>query len=70
MRWISLSVPQKAAVLLFYREGMSCEAIAKSLGIPMATAKSHLHRARARLRESLADMVDSSQIQALREAAS
>jgi RNA polymerase sigma-70 factor (ECF subfamily) len=66
-----LSVPQKAAVLLFYREGMSCEAIAKTLGIPMATAKSHLHRARARLRESLADMVeDSSQIQALREAAS
>jgi RNA polymerase sigma-70 factor (ECF subfamily) len=66
-----LSVPQKAAVLLFYREGMSCEAIAKTLGIPMATAKSHLHRARARLRESLADMVeDTSQIQALREAAS
>ena len=66
-----LSVPQRAAVVLFYREGMSCEAISKTLGIPMATAKSHLHRARARLRESLAETVlDSSQIRALREAAS
>jgi len=66
-----LSVPQRASVLLFYREGMSCEAIAQTLGIPMATAKSHLHRARARLRESLAGLVhDWSQIQALREAAS
>lgn len=66
-----LSVPQRAAVLLFYREGMSCEAISKTLGIPMATAKSHLHRARARLRESLAETVrDCSQIRALREAAS
>ena len=66
-----LSVPQRAAVLLFYREGMSCEAISRALGIPMATAKSHLHRARARLRESLAETVqDCSQIRALREAAS
>jgi RNA polymerase sigma-70 factor (ECF subfamily) len=66
-----LSVPQRAAVLLFYREGMSCEAISKTLGIPMATAKSHLHRARARLRDSLAETVqDHSQIRALREAAS
>ncbi|HSW46217.1 MAG TPA: sigma-70 family RNA polymerase sigma factor [Phycisphaerae bacterium] len=66
-----LSMPQRAAVVLFYREGMSCEAIAKTLGIPMATAKSHLHRARGRLRESLVSMVqDTSQIRALREAAS
>ncbi len=66
-----LSVPQRAAVLLFYREGMSCEAIAATLRVPVATAKSHLHRARARLRDSLAGMVeDHSQIQSLREAAS
>jgi len=66
-----LSVPQRAAVILFYREGMSCDSIAKMLGIPMATAKSHLHRARAKLRESLSDMVaDLSQFQALRDAAS
>jgi len=72
--WIAvdqLSMPQRAAVLLFYREGLSCEAIAKTLGIPTATAKSHLHRARGRLRELLAETVqDFSQIQSLREAAS
>ena len=66
-----LSVPQKAAILLFYREGMSCEAMARTLGIPMATAKSHLHRARGRLRETLAGLArDDSKIRALREAAS
>ncbi len=66
-----LSVQQRAAVLLFYREGMSCEAIAQSMGIPMATAKSHLHRARGRLRDSLAGLVkDWSQVQSLRDAAS
>jgi RNA polymerase sigma-70 factor (ECF subfamily) len=66
-----LSVAQKAAVILFYREGLSCEAIAQTLGIPMATAKSHLHRARGRLRESLAGLLgDWTQVEALREAAS
>jgi len=66
-----LSVPQRAAVLLYYREGWSCESISQSLGIPTATAKSHLHRARARLRDSLATLVeDWSQVQALREAVS
>lgn len=66
-----LSVPQRAAVLLFYREGMSCEQVAGALGIPTATAKSHLHRARGRLRDALEGMVeDLSQVQALREMAS
>lgn len=66
-----LSVHQRAAVILFYREGMSCEAIAQTLGIPMATAKSHLHRARGRLRESLGVLFsDWSQVEALRDAAS
>lgn len=66
-----LSVPQRATVQLFYREGMSCEMIASTLGIPVATAKSHLHRARGKLRHSLAGMVqDVSHIQSLREAAS
>jgi RNA polymerase sigma-70 factor, ECF subfamily len=48
-----LSVHQKAAVLLFYREGMSCEEISSVLEMPVATVKSHLHRARMRLRELL-----------------
>lgn len=66
-----LSPPQKAAVLLFYREGMSCEEIARTLEIPMATVKSHLHRARGRLRDSLAALVkDWTQIPSLREVAS
>ncbi|UCD28491.1 MAG: sigma-70 family RNA polymerase sigma factor [Planctomycetota bacterium] len=66
-----LSVPQRAAVLLFYREEMSCEQIAKTLGMPMATVKSHLHRARGRLRDSLAGLVkDFSQLESLRDIAS
>jgi len=66
-----LSTQQRAAVLLFYREGMSCEAIAKTMGIPMATAKSHLHRARGRLRDALIGLVkDWTSLQSLRESAS
>lgn len=66
-----LSIQQRAAILLFYREGMSCEVIAQTLGIPMATAKSHLHRARGRLRDSLAGLVkDWSKVGSLRDAAS
>ncbi len=49
-----LSVHQRATVLLFYREGMSCEEISNVLEMPVATVKSHLHRARNRLREMLA----------------
>ena len=66
-----LTVPQRASILLFYREEMSCEQIAQTLGIPMATVKSHLHRARGRLRDSLAGLVkDLSQIESLRDVAS
>lgn len=54
-----LSAPQKTAVLLFYREGRSCEEIGRVLGMPTVTVKSHLHRARARLRTALsAELVD------------
>lgn len=48
-----LKMPQKSAVLLFYREGKSCEEIGRILEMPAVTVKSHLHRARAKLRESL-----------------
>ncbi len=48
-----LSVQQRATVLLFYREAMSCEDISGVLEMPVATVKSHLHRARLRLREML-----------------
>lgn len=48
-----LSPSQRSAVLLFYREGRSCEEIGRVLGMPTVTVKSHLHRARARLRTAL-----------------
>jgi RNA polymerase sigma-70 factor (ECF subfamily) len=48
-----LTAPQKCAVLLFYREGRSCEEIGQVLEMPAVTVKSHLHRARARLRKAL-----------------
>lgn len=48
-----LSPPQRAAVLLFYRHDFGCHEIARVLEVPLATVKSHLHRARARLREIL-----------------
>ncbi len=49
----NLSVHQRATVLLFYREGLGCEEIGQILEMPVATVKSHLHRARMRLREVL-----------------
>ena len=48
-----LSPPQRAAVLLFYRHEFGCQEISRVLELPLATVKSHLHRARARLREIL-----------------
>ncbi len=66
-----LSPPQRAAVVLFYREGMNCEQIAQTLEMPMATVKSHLHRARGRLRDALAGLVkDWTEVQSLRDIAS
>lgn len=55
-----LSVPQRAAVLLFYREGQSCSDIADVLQLPVATVKSHLYRARAKLKEMLEPAVGES----------
>jgi RNA polymerase sigma-70 factor (ECF subfamily) len=48
-----LSPPQRATVLLFYRHEFGCQEIAQVLQLPPATVKSHLHRARAKLRELL-----------------
>lgn len=53
-----LSAAQRATILLFYRQEFSCQEIARVLELPVATVKSHLHRARNRLRvvlESLGD---------------
>lgn len=53
-----LSPPQRAAVLLFYQHERNCQDIADVLELPVATVKSHLHRARARLKELLAPIVE------------
>lgn len=48
-----LSVQQRAAVVLRFREDCSFADIARILEIPEATARSHVHRALARLRSIL-----------------
>lgn len=48
-----LTPSQRAAVLLFYKESLSCQEIGEILDMPAATVKSHLHRARNRLKEKL-----------------
>jgi len=54
-----LTPQQCATVLLFYRESLSCQEIGNILNMPAATVKSHLHRARNRLREMLStELVD------------
>jgi RNA polymerase sigma-70 factor (ECF subfamily) len=48
-----LSTAQRATVLLFYQHQQGCAEIAGILQLPVATVKSHLHRARAKLKEVL-----------------
>jgi RNA polymerase sigma-70 factor (ECF subfamily) len=45
----------RAVVTLFYLEERNYKEVAEILGIPMGTLKTHLHRARALLREALAN---------------
>ncbi len=46
-----LPVPYRAAVVLYYLRDVSYAEMAEILGLPLGTVKTHLHRARARLRE-------------------
>ena len=66
-----LSAAQRATVLLFYRYEQGCAEIAEVLQLPVATVKSHLHRARARLKEILEPVVseDFSRLRILTELA-
>ena len=52
----SLSLEHRSVVLLHDSEGYKLEEIQVITGVPVGTLKSRLHRARARLRELLADM--------------
>lgn len=53
-----LSAPQRATLVLFYRHELSCHEMAQVLELPVATVKSHLHRARHRLRELLESVTE------------
>lgn len=53
-----LSAPQRATLVLFYRHELSCHEMAQVLELPVATVKSHLHRARNRLRELLESVTE------------
>ena len=48
-----LSVQQRAAVILTYREDVSTETVAERMGISVGAVKRHLTRARKRLQEWL-----------------
>jgi len=50
---LELPEPYRAAVLLRYMDGLSYEAIADALEVPLGTVKTYLHRARQRLRAKL-----------------
>ncbi len=47
----------RSALLMYHREGMSYEEIARVLDLPMGTVKARIHRGRERLQQSLADLV-------------
>lgn len=64
-----LSPPQRATVVLFYRHEQSCHEIAHVLDLPVATVKSHLHRARNRLRTLLEPVAQAKEITRLRNLA-
>ena len=50
-----LPTQSRAVVELFYGRGMSYPEIAEALELPVGTVKTHLHRARNRLRELLVE---------------
>jgi RNA polymerase sigma factor (sigma-70 family) len=54
----ALPAQQRAAVALFYLEDRPVNEVAELLGVSTSTAKQHLHRARARLAELLAETKD------------
>jgi RNA polymerase sigma-70 factor, ECF subfamily len=61
-----LSPAQKATILMFYRQGLSCQEIGEVLDMPVATVKSHMHRAREKLRERLRlQRIDGNDLQAV-----
>jgi RNA polymerase sigma-70 factor (ECF subfamily) len=54
---LQLSFPHRAVLVLKEVEGLSCEAIAETLGVATGTVKSRLSRAREALRHQLGDLL-------------
>jgi RNA polymerase sigma-70 factor (ECF subfamily) len=50
-----LSEPQRHAILLFHQQGLSVQEAADIMDVPVGTVKSHLHRARAALRQIMTE---------------
>ena len=48
-----LPEPQRLLIAAHYLEGVQYEALAESMNIPLGTVKTHLYRAKKRLRELL-----------------
>ncbi len=48
-----LSAVERSVLVLYHQEERSYEQIAESLGIPIGTVRTHLHRGRKKLREGL-----------------
>ncbi len=50
-----LTEPQRHALLLFHQQGLSVQEAAEIMDVPVGTVKSHLHRARAALRQIMSE---------------
>lgn len=48
-----LSNPERAVLVLYHQEERSYEEIAAVLGFPIGTVRTHLHRARKKMREAI-----------------
>lgn len=48
----TLKPEERAAVLLFYMEDFEIKKIAKTMNLPVGTVKSHLHRAKEKIRKT------------------
>lgn len=57
----SLPAEQRAAITLYHLDGMSVAEVAAVMELPAGTVKSHLFRARQRLKEMLADRIGGGQ---------
>ena len=49
----ALSPPERAVLVLYHQEERTYKQIAETLGLPINTVRTHLHRGRNRLREAL-----------------